>query len=208
MSTTRGDRFFRAVERDLPAGGGAQIETRGRPIAEVVPVPNETPNPLQKALDDYHFMGRELRQAQERARATAAENQGLLAEVNMLREAYERADGDRIRLQAIASTLLGRLLAINDVIGGAVKASIREGIEASHAAKAEDELAKYRGEPATVDEAIEQRMETARAEAAEPAQRAAPIIPAVVAPPGPPAPVGSPVIPEVDWSKPPQGKAG
>jgi hypothetical protein len=89
------------------------------------------PNPLQQALDNYHVMAREA----ELLRATNAElratNAGLLAEVGMLREYLKTADSDRIRLQAIASTMLGRLLSINDTIAGAVKASIREGIDAS-----------------------------------------------------------------------------
>jgi hypothetical protein len=112
--------FLRTIERDQ------------RQLAE--------PNPLQKALDDYHAMERDRDQTQQHAAELIAANSALHAEVNMLREALERADADRIRLQAISSTLLGRLLAINDCIGGAVKASIKDGIEAVHAAKADDEL--------------------------------------------------------------------
>jgi hypothetical protein len=97
-------------------------------------------NPLQKALDDYHMMERERDQARHQAMELLTSNNALLAEANMLREALERADADRIRLQAISSTLLGRLLAINDCIGGAVKASIKDGIDAVHAAKADNEL--------------------------------------------------------------------
>jgi hypothetical protein len=110
----------------------------------------------------------------------------------MLREAFERADGDRIRLQAISSTLLGRLLAINDTIGGAVRASIKDGIEATNAAKTEDELAKEKDldKAASEVQAILQRVDQ----------------------PNLPVPresgVGSPAIPGIDWSKLPRGKIG
>lgn len=125
MNTQRGQhlsangRFLQAVEFDQ-----RQLEV----------------NPLQKALDDYHIMERDRDRAQAEATELHITNRSLLAETSMLREALDRADTDRIRLQAISSTLLGRLLAINDCIGGAVKASIKEGIDAVHAAKAEDEL--------------------------------------------------------------------
>jgi hypothetical protein len=97
-------------------------------------------NPLQRALDDYHDMEGELNRALARAAELTTTNNALLAEANMLREALERADADRIRLQAVSSVLLGRLLSINDVIGGAVRASIKEGIEAEQEARPEEGL--------------------------------------------------------------------
>lgn len=148
-------------------------------------------NPLQDALDNYQQMEHERNIAVEHARTLVASNHALLAEANMLREALARADSDRIRLQAISSTLLGRLFSINDVVGGAVKAAIREGIEASHAAKAEDELDRAGAEA----QAIIQRV----APAAGPEVTVEP-----PAPPAPPQGVGAP-IPGVDWSKLPQG---
>lgn len=64
----------------------------------------------------------------------------LTAEVNMLKDALDRSETDRIRLEAVSSQLLGRLLAINSVIGDAVKASIKHGIEAVEEARPEPEL--------------------------------------------------------------------
>lgn len=144
------------------------------------------PNPLQRAFDDYQRMEGELAEAHIKQQELLTQNMSLLAEVNMLREAYERADTDRVRLQQIASTLLGRLLAINDTIAGAVKASIQNGIEA-----------------ATAERPI--------AEAAEPVQRvtaadASPPAPAAITSPrAPNAAVGA-AIPAVDWSRLPQGQ--
>jgi hypothetical protein len=79
------------------------------------------------------------------------ENGSLVAEIHMLRDALERTESDRVRLQAFSSGIMGRLLAINDTIAGAVKFSIKEGVEAAE----EHETAK----------------EQPVAEAAEPAQR-------------------------------------
>ena len=91
-------------------------------------------NPLQTALDDYHRMAAEVMDVRARNHDLITENSKLVAEVGMLREALERADADRIRLQAVSSGLLGRLLSIRDVIEGSVKASLREGVEATKAA--------------------------------------------------------------------------
>ena len=101
------------------------------------------PSPLQQAFDNYRDMEVQLALAHGVANDMRGQNAALLSEVNMLREAYERSDSDRIRLQAISSALLGRLLSINDVIGGAVKESIRQGVEASTTEatkKADEEL--------------------------------------------------------------------
>jgi hypothetical protein len=144
-------------------------------------------NPIQRALNDYHMMEAELSRTRAENQTLRAESQGHLAEVNMLREALERADSDRIRLQAISSTLLGRLLAINDCIGGAVKASIKDGIEATHAAKAEDELEQ------------ENELERAGAEVRGILQR----VPPAPAPIVTPARQAPPEPPQVDWSRPP-----
>jgi hypothetical protein len=89
------------------------------------------PSPLQRAFDNYTQMEEQLRITIERNRTLQIENANLLSEAGMLRDLLDRADADRIRLQAISSTLLGRLLAINDCIAGAVKASIKDGIEAA-----------------------------------------------------------------------------
>jgi len=89
------------------------------------------PNPLQQAFDNYQILERELQITKAQNAELRAAHAGLIAENGVLREHMQSAENDRVRLQAVASTLLGRLLSINDVIGGAVKASIREGIDAS-----------------------------------------------------------------------------
>lgn len=143
------------------------------------------PNPLQRALNDYHMMEAELTKAQVELQAAMIQSRGLVAEVEMLREALERSDGDRIRLQAISSTLLGRLLAINDCIAGAVKASIRDGIEAAHEAKPDPELERAASEVQSI------------------LQRVVPMEPA-----SPPASVSAVLgPPQVDWVRLPQGSA-
>lgn len=138
-------------------GRGVPVFTGGRAISDAVktPIPEGGPNPLQRALDDYHAMEAELTRAQVELQSVMVQNRGLVSEVEMLREALERSDSDRIRLQAISSTLLGRLLAINDCIAGAVKASIRDGIEAVHEAKPDPELEKAAEEVAEILHKIE-----------------------------------------------------
>ena len=93
------------------------------------------PSPLEKAFEDYQHMEAELAEVREKNQQLMISNASLLSEVHMLREELERADIDRVRLQSVSSTLLGRLLSINDTIAGAVKDSIRHGIEATEAAQ-------------------------------------------------------------------------
>lgn len=91
-------------------------------------------NPLQKAFDDYHRMEMDLADTKASNTELKAANMALIREVDMLREVLRTADADRLRLNAVSATLLGRLLAINDCIAGAVKASVRDGIEADRTA--------------------------------------------------------------------------
>ena len=144
------------------------------------------PGPLQRAIDDYHRMTDELTDAKQKTQDLLVQNMNLLSEVTMLREAYDRADSDRIRLQQIASTLLGRLLAINDTIAGAVKASIQNGIEA-----------------ATAERPIAEAAEAVQSVSVPEASPAAPA--AIIAPRAPAAAIGA-AIPAVDWSRLPQGQ--
>jgi hypothetical protein len=89
------------------------------------------PNPLQKALDNYQELERQWHDAKLIADSLQATNASLLAEVGMLRELVRSTDVERARWQATAATLLGRLYAINDVVGGAVRAAVRDGLEAT-----------------------------------------------------------------------------
>jgi len=100
-----------------------------REIAAKTQFAVEERNPLQKAYDSYHEMERDRDIALGEVTDLITSNNALLAEVGMLREHLNRSEVERIRFQSISNTLLGRLLAINDTIAGAVKASIAAGIE-------------------------------------------------------------------------------
>jgi hypothetical protein len=110
-------------------------------LRQVEPLPPELPtpepNPLQTALENYQQMTYDLADARQYAHDTRIENHSLRAEITMLREMIDRADSDRIRLQAISSTLLGRLLSIQSTIEDAVRDSIHNGIQAEQEATPE-----------------------------------------------------------------------
>lgn len=108
-------------------------------------------NPLQVALDNYHMMEAQRDSATDRASQLNVANGSLVAEVHMLREQLAVADADRIRLQAVASTLLGRLLGINDCIAGAVKAAVKDGIDAT---APKDDPEPARPEPASLAQRV------------------------------------------------------
>lgn len=95
--------------------------------------PAMEPSPLERAFENYQQMEAELATARAEKQELLALNMRLAAEVQVLRDSYQQADIERTRLQSVASTLLGRLLAINDAIAGAVKDSVRHGIEAVQA---------------------------------------------------------------------------
>lgn len=81
----------------------------------------------------------------------------LTAEVAMLREALERSDTDRIRLQAVSSSIMGGLLAINSVIADQVKLAVKHGVEAVAEAKEDTELEKAASEVADILQRIPER---------------------------------------------------
>jgi gas vesicle protein len=125
-------------------------------------VPNLEPNPLQKALETYHELERQHREATEDLVQARAEGAQLLSEVNMLRDHVKQIEAERVRWQAIAATLLGRLQSINDIIAGAVKDSIRNGFEAKQPEDRE-ELEQAAKEAAAI---IQRAAENGRAEGA------------------------------------------
>jgi hypothetical protein len=147
------------------------------------------PNPLQRALDNYQELERQWHEARREAADLHANNAALLSEVGMLRDLLMAADADRVRWQATAATLLGRLYAINDVVGGAVKAAIRDGLEAKTPEDRTDDLEKAGDEIA----AILQRIEPAEAPKAAPEPEA---------PPAPPQRAAEPFLPMVDFGEP------
>ena len=83
--------------------------------------------------DNYTEMESQLNDCMDANRQLAVDNSSLVAEVTMLRDALARSDRDRLRQTAIASTLTGQLLAINAVIGDAVRMAAKNGIEAEQA---------------------------------------------------------------------------
>ena len=121
----------------------------------VTPIPAREPNPLERAFDTYTEMEERLRDTEAKNQELLVQNMNFLAEVQMLREALDRSDADRIRLQAVSSTLLGRLLSINDVIGGAVRASIKDGIQAVAEAKQDPALDQAASEAAAIIQRVE-----------------------------------------------------
>lgn len=140
-----------------------------------------------------NMLARALELAERKNHDMGIQTGSLLAEVGMLREALQRSDTDRIRLQAVSSTLLGRLLAINAVIADAVAAARRNGIEAVEAAP-DEELEKAASEVAEVLRRVEPVASTPEPAAPNPS-------------PAPPkAAVGGP-MPPVDWTRLPQGQA-
>jgi hypothetical protein len=145
------------------------------------------PNPLQKALDNYQELERQWHATREDNQRLKADNAAFVAEIGMLREELRVSNADRVRHQAVAATLLGRLLAIQDTINGAVRAAIKDGLEAKPPAPDAAEQAH-----AGVAKALE--APAAAPAVAEPAE--AP--PATVASPGPSDGI-HPLIPRVDF---------
>jgi len=151
------------------------------------PVPSMEQNPLQKAFADYQRMEEVVRLSRVEGEVLRAQNAGLTAEAGMLREALERSEAERVRLSSIASTLLGRLLSINDVIAGAVKQSIQNGIEATRAVEPADKAEER------------QELEAAGEAAQDILQRVEPVLGTG----GSGAGIGSQVPPAVDWGRDP-----
>lgn len=97
-------------------------------------------NPIAIAASDYAIMQEHVNRLEALNITLRRGHDEAIAESRVLREELERSDTDRIRLQAISSVLLGRLLAINDTIAGAVKAAVKDGIEATAVEGPENEL--------------------------------------------------------------------
>lgn len=144
-------------------------------------------NPLLRAADDYVEMEQRLEECQEKVRTLTIDNGVLLAEVKMLREELARADADRIRLQAVASTLSGELLSINDVIAGAVRRALESGVSAARKAQQAPPAAEKPAQEAALVE-LEKLTEAPKALQA------------------PPQAAGTALPGKVDWAQVGQGK--
>ena len=101
----------------------------------------EEPNPLQKAFDDYRAMERARDEARHECTELRIHNGALVAEVQMLREALDRSDTDRVRLQAIASTFVGGVRSLNAVAADLYNLAIKNGVEAEEARRPDVEKA-------------------------------------------------------------------
>jgi hypothetical protein len=145
-------------------------------------------NPLQEALDNYHEMENQRDEAINRADSMNATNAALVTEIGVLRDQLARSDAERIRLNAVGSTLLGRLMAIHDTIAGAVKAAAREGVLPN------DGLEQAGAEAQSILQRVQTVQPPETPETPKPPQRA----------PQEAGAVGG-VIPVVDWSRLPQG---
>jgi len=150
------------------------------------------PSPIERAQEDINRAMANYRDLEEHCAGLQqeiidlrVENGALVAEVNMLREALERSENDRVRLQAVSSTLTGQLLGINAVIAEAMRTAIKHGIEATE--QREDTLEHAGAESRDVL----QRVEPAAAPETAPEPNASPRHPQAV---------GAP-LEQVDWSR-------
>lgn len=101
-------------------------------------MPSREPSELERALNNYRQMESDVARLQAEKTELLVSNRSLQAEVNMLREALERSDTDRIRLQSVASTFMGGIRALNATTLDLVNLAIKNGVEAATAAKPEE----------------------------------------------------------------------
>lgn len=92
--------------------------------------PQMDSNPLQRALDNYLVMEMQCEAAKREATDVRVQNAKLVAEVEMLRERLVEVEADRRKWHVSCTTMMGRLLAINDTIAGAVRQAAKDGLEA------------------------------------------------------------------------------
>lgn len=113
-------------------------------IVQDIQSPTQPPqirDQLAEAFENYKRMAAEVEKYKVLTMDLRVENGSLVAEVTMLREALERSDADRIRLQAIASTFVGGVRSLNAVAADLYKLAIKNGLEAADAIKPEEKTA-------------------------------------------------------------------
>lgn len=81
----------------------------------------------QKFMEEYDQILRDAVQHRDDNVNLRVENANLLSEVNMLREAWERSEASRIRLERMSSALVARLGVIQETITVAARDAIKEG---------------------------------------------------------------------------------
>jgi hypothetical protein len=114
---------------------------RAERIVQDIQNPTQPPairDQLAEAFENYKRMAAEVEKYKTLTMDLRVENGSLVAEVTMLREALERSDADRIRLQAIASTFVGGVRSLNAVAADLYRLAIKNGIEAADSAKPEE----------------------------------------------------------------------
>lgn len=110
-------------------------------LLEAVRMPARIAEPrdeLQEAFENYRQLKIEHARVVQENLDLRVENGALVAEVNMIREAHERAETDRVRLQAIASTFVGGIRGLNAVAADLYSLAIKHGLEAVDAIKPEE----------------------------------------------------------------------
>ncbi len=154
-------------------------------------------SPIQRALDNYTEMEQLLVAANDKNRLLSIQNTALLNEIGMLREAVERSDRDRMRLQAVASTFGGQARALAAIFNDIMALAIKQGIEAADGPKTEasptDDLKQAGDEAQAIIQRIVQREATREPSSGEASPRA------------PQAVVVATVPAPVDWARLPQG---
>lgn len=113
---------------------------RAERIMQDIQSPTQPPairDQLAEAFENYKRMAAEVEKYKTLTMDLRVENGSLVAEVTMLRDALERSDADRIRLQAIASTFVGGVRSLNAVAADLYKLAIKNGLEAAESIEPE-----------------------------------------------------------------------
>lgn len=108
-------------------------------LLEAVSMPPAPRDEFREAFENYQNMKDEVARLTQENLNLRIENGSLVAENGILREQCERSDSDRVRLQAVSSTLTGQLLAINAVIADAMRLAVKNGVDAETTAAKQDE---------------------------------------------------------------------
>lgn len=103
--------------------------------APLIPEPRDE---LTEAFENYKALKIEHARVVQENIDLRVENGALAGEVAMLREQVGQSDTDRIRLQAVASSMAGGLRAINAVIADQLRTALKNGLDAVQKADAQD----------------------------------------------------------------------
>lgn len=112
-------------------------------LLEAVRMPTRIAEPrdeLHEAFENYRQLKIEHARVQQENLNLRVENGSLVAELGMIREAHDRAETDRVRLQAIASTFVGGIRSLNAVAADLYALAIKNGLEAVDAIKPEEKM--------------------------------------------------------------------